>query len=387
MSNQNYFNILDFGSSKLRFSVFGDDLKLKYSTSKSVEIENNYLNKIEIFNDIIKKAEKKISKHIEDIILTLDTTEMFVVQFSLYKDLNSKLKTKKVYQSLILEVRQIINTFYDQYEIIHIIFDKCMIDKNIFFQLPQENKEIDNIKVDFKLICYPKILLNKLRKNFNKNNINISNFLCTSYIKSLSYLQNIDSENISFIEIGLKKTCLISYEKKKLKIFQSIPIGGFHITQDISKIFKITFKEAEIIKRSFYSSDTEFTYQNKNQNDTISVNDILRKNISIDLLKKVILFRIQEIMDLTYKESNKYNFELNFKNSDLFFIGDGSLLFNNNSFHLKDKFEFKALNFYHEKDSQICNSCLMYYLNNHQIPSINNKNQGLFEKFFNYFSK
>ena len=101
MSNQNYFNILDFGSSKLRFSVFGDDLKLKYSASKSVEIENNYSNKIEIFNDIIKKAEKKISKHIEDIILTLDTTEMFVVQFSLNKELNSKLNTKKVYQSLI----------------------------------------------------------------------------------------------------------------------------------------------------------------------------------------------------------------------------------------------------------------------------------------------
>ena len=40
-----------------------------------------------------KKAEKKISKHIEDIILTLDTTEMFVVQFSLNIELNSKLNT------------------------------------------------------------------------------------------------------------------------------------------------------------------------------------------------------------------------------------------------------------------------------------------------------
>ena len=33
-------------------------------------------------------------------------------------------------------------------------------------------------------------------------------------------------------------------------------------------------------------------------------NEIINKNISIDKLKKVILYRVQEIIDLTFKKSN-----------------------------------------------------------------------------------
>ena len=165
-----------------------------------------------------------------------------------------------------------------------------------------------------------------------------------------------------------------------------IPIGGIHITKDISKIFKITFEEAEKIKRSFNRSETEFSYKNQEQKFNFSAKDILSKNISIDLLKKVILYRVQEIIDLTFKKSNNNFDDLGFKDSDLFFIGEGSSLFNNNSFHLQDKFEFKSLNFYDETDDQVCNSGLIYYLNNIEIPKVSNKKQGLFEKFFNYFS-
>ena len=38
-----------------------------------------------IINKIIKKAEKKISSHIEDIILILDTEELFTIDISLKK--------------------------------------------------------------------------------------------------------------------------------------------------------------------------------------------------------------------------------------------------------------------------------------------------------------
>lgn len=386
MDRHNYFNILDFGASKIRFSVFDNELNIKYSESKPVKIEDSYLNHLEIFNSIIKNAEKKISKHIEDIVVILDTTNLFIIEFSLNKDLNSRTKLNTVYESLILELNQIINSFYEEYEIIHTIMDKCIIDKKIYNQLPTDINQIDNIKVDFKLICYPKNLLNNLKKIFNKNSINITNFFCTSYVKSLSYLKKLNIQNISFMEIGLNKTCFLSYKQNKLKIIQMIPIGGIHITKDISKIFKITFEEAEKIKRSFNRSETEFSYKNQEQKFNFSAKDILSKNISIDLLKKVILYRVQEIIDLTFKKSNNNFDDLGFKDSDLFFIGEGSSLFNNNSFHLQDKFEFKSLNFYDETDDQVCNSGLIYYLNNIEIPKVSNKKQGLFEKFFNYFS-
>ena len=112
-----------------------------------------------------------------------------------------------------------------------------------------------------------------------------------------------------------------------------------------------------------------------------------KKKISINLLKKVILYRIQEIIDISFKRSNIQKYSIELKNSDLFFIGDGSILLNKNAFYLSDKFGFKDLNFYDEKDNQICNSILVHYINNHELPKRNSKKQGLFEKFFFFFSK
>ena len=54
---------------------------------------------------------------------------------------------------------------------------------------------------------------------------------------------------------------------------------------------------------------------------------------------------------------------------------------------LNDKFLFKSMNYYPEDDFKICKSGLNYYLNNYEIPKIINKKHGIFEKFFNYFSR
>ena len=105
------------------------------------------------------------------------------------------------------------------------------------------------------------------------------------------------------------------------------------------------------------------------------------------LLKKVILYRVQEIVDLIFEKSKAKNSNYIFADSELFLIGEGSLLFNNNSFYLDDKFRFKAINFYEETDDQICQSGLIYHLNNYEIIKSVNKKKGIFEKFFNYFSK
>ena len=387
MSKNNYFNILDFGSSKIRFSVFDHQLNETYSISKIIKLEENDLSYYKEVKNIIKKAEKNISSHIEDIILTLDTSELISIDISLKKNLDRKTDINKIYESLVLEVSQIINTFYNKVEILHIVLCRCIIDNNTYFELPTDKKYINNIKVDFKLICFPKYIINKIKKNFNENNINITNIFCTSYVKSLSYLRKLNIKNLSFIEIGLKKTCFISFEKNKLKIIQTIPIGGIHITNDISKIFKISFDEAEKIKKSFNKSDTEFSYENNNLENNFSVTEILSKNISVDILKKVILYRVQEIIDLAFKKSNIHLYEKNLKKSDLFFIGEGSLILNNNSFYLNDKFEFNTLSFYNETDNQICNSGLVYFMNNYEIPKRTLKKQGFFEKFFNYFGK
>ena len=105
------------------------------------------------------------------------------------------------------------------------------------------------------------------------------------------------------------------------------------------------------------------------------------------MLKKVISYRVQEIIDLSFKQSDYIKYFKKKNNYDLFLIGEGSKIFTNNSFHLNDKFGFKNIKFYNETDTNICHTGSVYYSNANQFPSINNKKTGIFEKFFNFFSK
>ena len=145
--------------------------------------------------------------------------------------------------------------------------------------------------------------------------------------------------------------------------------------------------DAEKLKKSFNKAETEFSYKNKTSEDTMVIHEIINKNISVDLLKKVILYRVQEIMDLIFKKSNINNSKNVLEGSNLFLIGEGSKLFNNNSFYLDDRFGFKSINYYRESDVQICKCGLENHKINYELPKIINKKYGIFEKFFNFFDK
>ena len=253
MSKDKYFNLIDYGASKIRFSVFDKNYNEKYSETVEAIYNQKYNNHFEEIVKIIKKAEKQISFHIEDIILILDTPNILTIDVSFNKNLNKTTKVKKVYDNIILELNQLIETNYNKYLIAHIIIDQCIIDEKIYMELP-ENQLINNLKIDFKIICFPKDLISELKKEFTKNNLNVINFFCTSYVKSLSYTKKLNINDISYLEIGWERTTLLYYKNYKLKLIKSIPIGGSHITKDISKVFNISPENAEKIKRLFNMS-------------------------------------------------------------------------------------------------------------------------------------
>ena len=388
MNKNNYFNIIDFGSSKIRFGIFDLNLDEKFSDSTNIYDNESLQSHFEALGKIIKKAEKKFSYHIEDIILILDSLDLFVIDISLTKKLDRSSKIKKLYEALILELNQIISSYYNKYYLSQIIVNKCIVDNEKFFdKFPEEDIITNNLKAEFKLICFPKVFIKKIRDDFIKNNLNIINIFCSSYIKSQFYVKKLSKEKVIFLDIGLKRSSINYFENKKIKLIETIPIGGHHITKDISKIFKISETDAEKLKKSFNRTDTEFSYKNKASEDSILISEIINKNISIDLLKKVILYRVQEILDLTLKQLKINNRKYTSEDAELLLIGDGSKLFENNTFYLNDKFGLKSINIYNETDVQICKCGLKNHFANYETPKIINKKPGIFEKFFNFFDK
>ncbi len=387
MIKDQYYNVIDFGSSNIRFTVFNKQLNHIFSRNIPVNFENSFTNHIDLINETVKIAEKKISLHIENLILITDSKEAISINICFAKFFDNAENINKVYDNIIKEVSHIINSNYAKYTIIHSILNKCIIDNIEYQDLPKDKKKINNIKVDLKFICFPKLFINNINQKFIENNLNISNIFCTSYLKSLSYVKMLNMKNISFLDIGWERTSLLNFKNNKLNFIQTISIGSFHITKDISKVFKISINEAEKIKKSFNKSETEFSYDKVKNENHFQINQFFNKNISIDLLKKVILYRIQEIFDLIYEKSyiKNSNFDFNLKN--LFLIGEGSQLFNNNLFHIHDKFEFNSIKIYGETDEAICKAGLNYYLNNLQSYKFSEKKLGIFERFFNIFSK
>ena len=385
MFKENYLSIIDFGSSKTRITIFDSNLNIAFTQSLNKNLNSEDVQYFNLFKNIIKTAEKKISSHIDDTILIFDSGETFILEISLQKKFDKNLNFMKAYEILKQEIQQIINNNYNEYQIIHTIFKRGIIDNKLFNTYPNNIKNITEIKIDFKVICFPKIHIDKIEKDLNKNNLNVSKIFCSSFLKSFSYSNKLNLKKVAFLDIGYERTSFAFYKNNSLKYMQSIKIGSNHITKDISKIFKINIEDAEKIKKLFNKAETEFSYNNNKDEENISVKDILKKNISINLLKKVILYRVQEIFDLVFKKFEINN--VNFLETELFLIGDGSILFNNNSFYLKDKFPFKSINYFYETDVQICNAALDYYINFYEKPVTKQKNQGLFERFFNLFEK
>ena len=107
----------------------------------------------------------------------------------------------------------------------------------------------------------PKEQFNKISNIFKKNNLQILNFFCSSYVKSLSYINSLNEYKIvSFLDIGYKRSTLLLFKNKKLISLNTIPIGGNHITNDISEVLKLNINDSEKIKKAFNKSESEFSY-------------------------------------------------------------------------------------------------------------------------------
>ena len=219
-------------------------------------------------------------------------------------------------------------------------------------------------------ICLPIDLVLYFKDVFSQSNIFINQIICSSYAKAINYKDNLNlNEHTSFIDVGFNKTTIISYYNDMFLSMNILPIGGNHITKDISKILKIDLEQSEQIKLNF----------DKNQKI------LTDKNISLDTLQKIVFARTEEILELCVKavESNFFLFG-KFK---MVLMGEGSRILDN---EYKDKIFFSTdIDFLEETSENICQSGfkLTMGLNKREVVIVPKKQikLGFFEKLFHFF--
>ena len=387
--NEKSLNVfIDFGSSKIRLGLYNKETSKNIVILEKDCISNFNLNNFDIKNsneiikDLIKSAEKKINNHIKNINLMIDTPDMFSIDISIKKNSDSKQYSKNDIKSLLNEAKSLVQKNYLNKKIIHMIVKKFIFDDEEFFEIPDKKINYNSLIIEIKFICFASQICKNLQDSFNSNYLNIDNLYCSSYVRSISYNSLFSDFNKKVIlDIGYGKSSITVFQDNRILYFNILPVGGRHITNDISILLKINQDDAENLKKSLNQSETIF--ENK-----IDKN---KQTESSDLSNQVIFARVDEIIKLNLTDEYFNTFFQNKDSCILIFIGEGSKILNKNSIYLEEKFDFfSEISFFEENTTIICDSGFNFnQLSKSQevnfLPK-KTKNKGFFEKFFHFFN-
>jgi len=387
--NEKSLNVfVDFGSSKIRLGIYDKETSkniiiLEKDCISSFSLNNfDIKNSNEIIKDLIKSAEKKINNHIKNINLMIDTPDMFSIDISIKKNSDRKQYSKNDIKSLLNEIKGLVQKNYLNKKIIHVIVNKFIFDDEEFFEIPNKKIDYNTLIIELKFICFADQIWRSLQDSFKSNYLNIDNLYCSSYVRSSSYNSLFNDFNKKVIlDIGYGKSSITVFQDNRILYFNILPVGGRHITNDISILLKINQDDAENLKKSLNQSETTFENKIEKNNQTELP----------DLSRQVIFARVDEIIKLNL--ADEY-FNAFFQNKDsciLIFIGEGSKILNKNSIYLEEKFDFfSEISFFEENTTIICDSGFNFnQLSKSQevnfLPK-KPKNKGFFEKFFHFFN-
>jgi len=262
-----------------------------------------------------------------------------------------------------------------------LIVKKFVFDDEEFFEIPKKEINYDYLIIEIKFICFSNKIWKNLQDGFNKNYLTIDNLYCSSYVRSSNYNYLFNEFNKKVIlDIGYGKSAITVFQGSRILYFNILPVGGRHITNDISILLKISQEDAENTKKNLNRTKTTFVKKIHKTNDFNSSN----------LSTEVIYARVDEIIKLNLADEYFNEF---FKNKDtcaLIFIGEGSKILNNNSIYLEEKFDFfSEISFFEENTTLICDSGFNFNQSGkfQEVSFLQKKtkNKGLFEKFFHFF--
>jgi len=369
MSISTFEIYVDCGFSKLRASAFH-----KTNLKKTPHVESEFLfDHTEISTEvqkIITFLEKNTDEYIDKINLMIDSPKMLSIGISVSKKIDGLQLKQDDIQFLVQEAKQQILKYYKNQNIIHIVINNYKINNIDYDYLPL-NTKCNFIALDILFICLPEETIEYFKNIFHKFDISVNQIICSSYAKAKNYEEDLFYQgNISFIDVGFNKTSIITFTNNKISCLNILPIGGNHITKDISKVLKIDLEQAENMKINF------------NKKEKLLNN----KNSSLDFLKKVIFARIEEVLKMCAHPIKLNSIVANpFK---VVLMGEGSKILSNQ--HKGKKLIAHDLDFLEDKIQDICRAgfTLGMSLNRDEVITVPKKvvKQGFFERFFHFFS-
>jgi len=154
------------------------------------------------------------------------------------------------------------------------------------------------LEIDADIIIGKKASVQNLFKAFQRAGLKIDGIVVEAFSLGEIALNSDEKEvGVVLIDIGGGVTNISVFRNKKMLYYDSIPIGGEHITNDISIGLKIPYTEAEKIKREYELALTSLI---KNDQDVIlhDLGDTGSRNVRVSEIVEIIEARVCEIFSL-----------------------------------------------------------------------------------------
>lgn len=393
--------ILDLGSYKIKLLLISldnnnyIDIHAKSSIFSSGIKKGNVVNidKLSLaIKSCIQSIQKELKVEIKQVYVGINSINFNFTTFGVSRDIGSyEIEEKKDLQNLINLASGIFYHQNSNKKIIHFLNSGFFLDKFNNVENPIGLKS-NSLDVNFSFLSLDKNLISNYEKAINKSGLKAKRYFYSPFASSiLSSDQETLEKGFINIDFGFDKTSITFFENSKLLFSKIIPIGSFHINNDLIKAIDIDKNLAEDIK---------YRYEDIKNNviDKKILSELNKRKISPDMVIKIINARVDEIIDYIY-DTILLCKSINRSARKIIITGGGSDLkvfssklskkIKSPIDYAKQSFPVKDTEFNVFSDFMVCLGIakLIYFPNKDEIKSFQNINKGFFEKFYSLFLK
>ena len=309
MSQQNIYAALDIGSSAVKvligevsngqLHVIGDGYAQSSGVKKSaiVDIEAT----VQSIKRAVESAERMTNIKINDVILGIPANQIALQPAKGVVAVNSE--NKEITDDdlhRVMESAQVMSIPPDR-ELVNLIPRQFIVDSLSEIQDPRGMMGV-RLEVDATLITTSRTLGHNLMRCVERAGLNIREIVLQPLAGGQLALTDDElNQGTAYIDIGGGSTTVAFFENGILQETAVIPVGGDHVTKDLSIILKTTTEAAEQIKYQYghayfeEASDTELF-------EVPVVGADSKDQYSQKYIAEIIGFRLAELFDMVLDE-------------------------------------------------------------------------------------
>ena len=183
LKDHRYF--LFIGPTNIKFEAIDVNNEIYFSKKNLIDNSSSVrnLNILEnFFKNHIFNIEKNLNNYVKDIHLVVDHNDFLYVNLSMkYTSDGIKFNLNQL-NSLLVELKNQFKNTIGNYEVIHMVINKFIVDGKTYSQLTEIN-DYNTIFLEIKFICLKKNIVENLKDVLSKYQIIVRNIICFEYLK------------------------------------------------------------------------------------------------------------------------------------------------------------------------------------------------------------